>query len=127
MKDLPAGQGGVVEDGTYWYTSSTVYNGSSGAPADLGGLSFGGTAALSGGLIHQSLGRKAKTGAATDTNAESGTFVTAGMSYTLALTCGDKIGTTKGTYTVSGKTLTLYFADVGAPAGTGTEFVLTKQ
>lgn len=120
MQALPDGQGGVVEDGTYWYTSFTLYTGPGGPAQDLTGLGFGGTVVLSGGMIHQSNTREAP-GMPDETLAYSGTFVTAAKAFTMDLTCGAKKGTTVGSYTVSGKKLTLYVPDTGA------ELVLMKQ
>ena len=45
----------------------------------------------------------------TDADAD-GTFVTAGNTFTTDLTSGINGGVSTGTYTVSGKTVTLYFS-----------------
>jgi hypothetical protein len=124
MQALPAGLGGVVEDGTYWVTSFNLYTGPGSAPVDLSGTAFGGTFVLGGGMLHLSVVAQATAGSPPTANGESGTFVTSAKTFTMDLTCGDKIGTTNGSYTVSGKTLSLYIPTNG---GLGTELVLTKQ
>jgi hypothetical protein len=117
-QNAPAGVGGVVEDGTYW-GSVTFYNGQGNPPLDLNGAAVGATFVIAGGKIHQS----ATATPPTMTNGGSGTFVTSGKTFTLDLLCGDNAGTTTGSYTVSGKTLTLY--STGADPSIAT--VLVKQ
>jgi hypothetical protein len=52
----------------------------------------------------------------------NGTFVTSAKTFTIDVECGgDDPGITEGSYTVSGKTLTLYIA------GGNIELVLAKQ
>lgn len=117
-QDAPAGLGGVIEDGTYWETV-TFYNGQGNPPLDLGGAALGGTFVFAGGKIHESA-----TGTPpTMTNGGSGTFVTSGKTFTLDLLCGDNAGTTTGSYTVSGKTVTLY----GTGSNPTIAIVLVKQ
>jgi hypothetical protein len=120
MQPLPDGQGGVVEDGTYWYTSFTLYTGAGSPSQDLTGLGFGGTVVLAGGAIHQSNTREAP-GVPTETLAYSGTLLTSAKTFTMDLTCGAKKGKTTGSYTASAGKLTLYVPNTGA------ELVLTKQ
>jgi hypothetical protein len=110
--------GGVVEDGTYWETV-TFYNGQGNPPLNLGGAAIGGTFVLGGGKFHQS----ATASPPTMTTGASGTFVTAGKTFTMDIMCGDNAGTTTGSYTVSGKTLTLY----STGANPSIAIVLVKQ
>ena len=105
MQSIPIGMGGVVEDGTYW-SSVALYIGPGKPPSDLGGAAVAGTLVIAGGTIHQAI-----TSTTTmETNGASGTFVTAGNTFTTDLTCGINGGVSTGTYTVSGKTVTLYFS-----------------
>ena len=120
MQALPEGQGGTVEDGTYWITSFTMYTGPGGPLQDLNGLEFGGTFLLEGGVLHESH-TTATLSASAATSGYSGTFVASGNTFTIDMTCGENTGVTKGSYTASGEKLTLYY-----PV-TGSEMVLVKQ
>jgi hypothetical protein len=121
LQTLPAGLGGVVEDGTYEYTSFSLYTGPGSPPIDLSEFGYGGTFVLSGGMFHQSV-TQAPPGMPAKTTGINGTFVTSAKAFTMDVACGgDDPGITEGSYTVSGKTLTLYM-----PGGS-TELVLTRQ
>ena len=120
LQPLPVGLGGVVVDGTYWYTSFALHTDGSSPPIDLSGFGYGGTFVLSGGMVHQST-TQTTPGMPAQTTGMNGTFVTSAKTFTLDVVCGDNPGSTAGGYTVSGKTLALYFPSANL------ELVLTKQ
>ena len=109
-----------MEDGTYWSTSFTLHTDGSSPPIDLTGYGYGGTFVLSGGMFHQSATQETP-GMPAQTFGANGTFVTSAKTFTMDVVCGDNPGISEGSYTVSGKTLALYFPDANL------EFVLTKQ
>lgn len=113
-----------MEDGTYWFTSFTGYSGPGSDPQDLTGYGFGGTFVLGGGMVHMS-NTQELPGPPPKTLGYSGTFVTSMNTFTMDLTCGPKTGITAGSYTVSGKKITLYIPNPGTE--TGQELVMIKQ
>ena len=120
LQTLPVGLGGVVEDGTYWYTSFIVYTDPGSPPIDLRGFGYGSTFVLSNGMVHQSI-TQTLPGMPAQTTGINGTFVTSAKTFTLDEACSDNPGITEGSYTVSGKTLTLYLTSGNVA------IVLTKQ
>lgn len=122
-QNAPAPLGGVVEDGTYWYTSFTMYFDPGTPPQDYSGYGYGGTFVISGGAVHQSL-TNVVPGSPAETKGSSGTFGTSANLFTMDLTCGDNLGVSQGSYTVNGKTLTLLYA---LDPSVSVAIVLTKQ
>ncbi len=108
MEDMPTGLGGVLEDGTYWLTSASTYSGVGSPPQNLE-TSFGGTYVFAAGKF-QSISVRVKTpGASPEVHESGGSFSTSTNQLTLDATCGNPGGAAStATYTVSGKTLSIY-------------------
>lgn len=116
-----------MQDGTYWLTDLILYTGAGSAPITFVGDGLHSTLVLGAGQLHETFASFPQNNPPSILG-RSGTFVTAGNTFTMDLTCGDTLGVTKSQVEVNGSKLSLFVLDQGGPGTTtGTVLVYMKQ